>query len=63
MMVFNLQLYELDDDPNRKEFLDELFVFMQKRGKYAVSCVVLKLNIPLALLSCICRPILWNMAK
>uniref|UniRef100_A0A667WY63 AT-rich interactive domain-containing protein 3 n=1 Tax=Myripristis murdjan TaxID=586833 RepID=A0A667WY63_9TELE len=26
------KLYELDDDPNRKEFLDELFVFMQKRG-------------------------------
>ncbi|XP_064817384.1 AT-rich interactive domain-containing protein 3B-like, partial [Oncorhynchus masou masou] len=25
-------LYELDRDPNRKEFLDELFVFMQKRG-------------------------------
>uniref|UniRef100_A0A3B3ZVH5 AT-rich interactive domain-containing protein 3 n=1 Tax=Periophthalmus magnuspinnatus TaxID=409849 RepID=A0A3B3ZVH5_9GOBI len=26
------QLYELDNDPQRKEFLDELFVFMQKRG-------------------------------
>ncbi|KAM3842503.1 AT-rich interactive domain-containing protein 3A-like [Diretmus argenteus] len=26
------KLYELDNDPNRKEFLDELFVFMQKRG-------------------------------
>uniref|UniRef100_A0A4W5MBR4 AT-rich interactive domain-containing protein 3 n=1 Tax=Hucho hucho TaxID=62062 RepID=A0A4W5MBR4_9TELE len=26
------KLYELDTDPNRKEFLDELFVFMQKRG-------------------------------
>ncbi|KAM6936775.1 LOW QUALITY PROTEIN: AT-rich interactive domain-containing protein 3B-like [Xenentodon cancila] len=26
------KLYELDDDPQRKEFLDELFVFMQKRG-------------------------------
>ncbi|XP_038855124.1 AT-rich interactive domain-containing protein 3B-like [Salvelinus namaycush] len=26
------KLYELDSDPNRKEFLDELFVFMQKRG-------------------------------
>uniref|UniRef100_A0A672F2R6 AT-rich interactive domain-containing protein 3 n=1 Tax=Salarias fasciatus TaxID=181472 RepID=A0A672F2R6_SALFA len=25
-------LYELDSDPQRKEFLDELFVFMQKRG-------------------------------
>ncbi|XP_041049353.1 AT-rich interactive domain-containing protein 3A-like [Carcharodon carcharias] len=26
------QLYELDDDPKRKEFLDDLFSFMQKRG-------------------------------
>uniref|UniRef100_A0A1A8HWA1 AT-rich interactive domain-containing protein 3 n=2 Tax=Nothobranchius TaxID=28779 RepID=A0A1A8HWA1_NOTKU len=26
------KLYELDNDPDRKEFLDELFVFMQKRG-------------------------------
>ncbi|KAJ8396590.1 hypothetical protein AAFF_G00016560 [Aldrovandia affinis] len=26
------QLYELDDDEKRKEFLDELFSFMQKRG-------------------------------
>ncbi|XP_075996807.1 AT-rich interactive domain-containing protein 3A-like isoform X2 [Genypterus blacodes] len=26
------QLYEIDTDPQRKEFLDELFVFMQKRG-------------------------------
>ncbi|XP_065454722.1 AT-rich interactive domain-containing protein 3C [Chrysemys picta bellii] len=26
------QLYELDDDPKRKEFLDDLFGFMQKRG-------------------------------
>ncbi|XP_038129826.1 AT-rich interactive domain-containing protein 3B [Cyprinodon tularosa] len=26
------KLYELDDDPHRKDFLDELFVFMQKRG-------------------------------
>ncbi|CAB1322643.1 unnamed protein product [Coregonus sp. 'balchen'] len=25
-------MYELDSDPNRKEFLDELFVYMQKRG-------------------------------
>uniref|UniRef100_A0A8C3SZF6 AT-rich interactive domain-containing protein 3 n=1 Tax=Chelydra serpentina TaxID=8475 RepID=A0A8C3SZF6_CHESE len=25
-------LYELDDDPKRKEFLDDLFGFMQKRG-------------------------------
>ena len=27
-----LQLYEIDDNPKRKEFLDELFAFMQKRG-------------------------------
>ncbi|XP_067632404.1 protein dead ringer isoform X2 [Eurosta solidaginis] len=26
------QLYEINDDPKRKEFLDELFSFMQKRG-------------------------------
>uniref|UniRef100_A0A8C6UDL6 AT-rich interactive domain-containing protein 3 n=1 Tax=Neogobius melanostomus TaxID=47308 RepID=A0A8C6UDL6_9GOBI len=26
------KLYELDNEPQRKEFLDELFVFMQKRG-------------------------------
>ncbi|NXI45205.1 ARI3A protein, partial [Galbula dea] len=26
------QLYELDKDPKRKEFLDDLFGFMQKRG-------------------------------
>ncbi|XP_075945395.1 AT-rich interactive domain-containing protein 3A-like [Anarhichas minor] len=26
------KLYELDNDPQRKEFLDQLFVFMQKRG-------------------------------
>ncbi|XP_064618661.1 AT-rich interactive domain-containing protein 3C-like isoform X2 [Lineus longissimus] len=26
------QLYELTDDPKRKEFLDDLFAYMQKRG-------------------------------
>jgi hypothetical protein len=26
------QLYEIDENPKRKEFLDELFSFMQKRG-------------------------------
>ncbi|CAJ1048737.1 AT-rich interactive domain-containing protein 3B-like isoform X2 [Xyrichtys novacula] len=26
------KLYELDNDPKRKEFLDDLFTFMQKRG-------------------------------
>ncbi|GLD52383.1 AT-rich interactive domain-containing protein 3A-like protein, partial [Lates japonicus] len=30
--VFVLKLYELDDDEKRKEFLDDLFSFMQKRG-------------------------------
>lgn len=33
MLFVNMQLYELDSDPNRKEFLDDLFNFMQKRGK------------------------------
>lgn len=28
------QLYELDSDPERKEFLDDLFIFMQKRGEH-----------------------------
>ncbi len=32
--VFHMQLYELDSDPKRKEFLDNLFSFMQKRGIY-----------------------------
>ena len=31
-MLF-FQLYELSDDQKRKEFLDELFAFMQKRGR------------------------------
>lgn len=29
------QLYELDSDPKRKEFLDDLFTFMQKRGEHS----------------------------
>lgn len=29
-----LQLYELSDDQDRKDFLDDLFFFMQKRGMY-----------------------------
>ncbi|XP_032198341.1 AT-rich interactive domain-containing protein 3B isoform X5 [Mustela erminea] len=33
------KLYELDSDPERKEFLDDLFVFMQKRGECAVYSV------------------------
>lgn len=34
-----LQLYELDGDPERKEFLDDLFIFMQKRGECGDCCV------------------------
>ena len=30
---FFFQLYEIDDNPARREFLDELFAFMQKRGE------------------------------
>ena len=30
---FLFQLYEINDDPKRKEFLDDLFSYMQKRGK------------------------------
>lgn len=32
-LSLSLQLYELDGDPKRKEFLDDLFSFMQKRGE------------------------------
>ena len=32
-----LQLYELNDDPKRKEFLDDIFNFMQKRGKWGIG--------------------------
>lgn len=41
------KLYELDSDPNRKEFLDDLFTFMQKRGEkrqfssHILLCVLL----------------------
>lgn len=38
-----MQLYELDSDPKRKEFLDDLFSFMQKRG--VCKCVFLLKNI------------------
>lgn len=40
-----VQLYEMSDDVKRKEFLDELFTFMQKRGKSAVDTIVLFQNI------------------
>ena len=33
-LLFLLQLYELSDDTKRKDFLDDLFAFMQKRGKW-----------------------------
>jgi hypothetical protein len=33
MLFYFFQLYEINDDPKRKEFLDDLFSFMQKRGK------------------------------
>lgn len=37
VMVY-FQLYEISDDPKRKEFLDDLFQFMQKRGKSVTFC-------------------------
>ena len=32
IFFYSFQLYELSPDPKRKEFLDDLFNFMQKRG-------------------------------
>lgn len=32
-LFLSVQLYEINDDPKRKEFLDDLFSYMQKRGK------------------------------
>jgi hypothetical protein len=32
-----LQLYEIDENPKRKDFLDDLFAFMQKRGESIIS--------------------------
>lgn len=37
--AFCCQLYELGTEPERKEFLDDLFSFMQKRGE--LFCKVL----------------------
>lgn len=34
---YSPQLYELSNDPKRKEFLDDLFSFMQKRGESVCS--------------------------
>jgi hypothetical protein len=33
---FLFQLYEIDENPKRKEFLDELFSYMQNRGKFII---------------------------
>jgi len=33
IVLLFVQLYEMSDDVKRKEFLDELFTFMQKRGE------------------------------
>ena len=30
--MFLLQLYEMGTEPERKQFLDDLFAFMQKKG-------------------------------
>ena len=30
----SFQLYEISDDPKRREFLDDLFAYMQKRGMF-----------------------------
>ena len=37
---FFFQLYEIDDNPARREFLDELFAFMQKRGESEIRIIV-----------------------
>lgn len=37
-----IQLYELGDEVDRKAFLDDLFTFMQKRGKFVVCLVYMK---------------------
>ena len=33
VFIFSFQLYEIDDNPKRKEFLDDLFSTMQRKGK------------------------------
>ena len=43
---FFFQLYEIDDNPARREFLDELFAFMQKRGESQIRIIV-TLSLPL----------------
>ena len=46
--AFCCQLYELGTEPERKEFLDDLFSFMQKRGE--LFCKVLPTLIPFCML-------------
>lgn len=54
VFVHFMQLYELDSDPNRKEFLDDLFTFMQKRGE-ATHFLILKIltSAVLCVLTCV----------
>ena len=42
---FFFQLYEIDDNPARREFLDELFAFMQKRGESEIRIIVTPLSL------------------
>ena len=42
---FFFQLYEIDDNPARREFLDELFAFMQKRGESQIRIIVTTLSL------------------
>ena len=44
VFFFFLQLYEINDDPKRKEFLDDLFSFMQKRGEFLEKKKILKIR-------------------
>ena len=47
---FFFQLYEIDDNPARREFLDELFAFMQKRGESQIRIIVTTHSFSLLLL-------------
>ena len=37
---FIFQLYEIDDNPKRREFLDDLFSMMQKRGTFILCTLI-----------------------
>ena len=50
MCVSFFQLYEIDDNPARREFLDELFAFMQKRGESYIRIIVTALSLSPCLL-------------